>query len=384
MEEIIGHGGKIEELRESSHATQFGDLFRGYLKPTAVGFRPFAEFLDEFVIGFVVRLRLLRLLAFGLGGSRSLGGDSGAFFLTLAAVSQREIPPATRLGKGLGELLGRSDFHGSHPDDHVARQQPGLGRPRVLLHLNDGESVGAFLAEFQAQGGRGGRGGGRGLRPLIEAGAAAFAGQKIIPLVAEHLDRDVAVFAQTAANVGVDADDPAVGIKQRAARVAGDHRAVGDEKISAIEHAAQAQGRCPQGVETAGMAERDAPGIDWRRLGIGQFRKGVFAWVGDLEHRGIAGKVRAKRFRHGTLAVGKQDNDVASQSREDVGGAEDDTGGIHNYTGAGPHAFGRDQGNGGRCGLIRNGDELLIKFFEIRQVLDQGCGRRAWRFRGGA
>src|SRR5262245_30657762 len=119
----------------------------------------------------------------------------------------------------------------------------------------------------------------------VIAAANDIAGHELGPGLPVRVHRNVDIRDDGAANPAVDANHPALHVKERPTRVATHQRAISlNGHVAGLQDAAQAHhGRTPLLV-AAGVAGGDAPLAFLQVSRLAQLDEGPFALLGDLDH----------------------------------------------------------------------------------------------------
>ena len=162
-------------------------------------------------------------------------------------------------------------------------------------------------------------------RLLADLAAPVLAGGETIPGEPEGVDRHVHVFGDgSAADATMDADDLAVEIEQRPARVAADERAIAaDHGRIGVEDPTEANDRRAVGPEAAGMADGDDPLPLLERARLAHLGERILPLVDDLDQAAVDAAVAAQRLGLQQLAVGHDEDAVDPRFRGDVARGED-------------------------------------------------------------
>src|SRR5690606_6798520 len=267
------------------------------------------------------------------------------------------------------EVTAHSDLLAVQPDDDVGGLDARLVRGRPRRDLPDEDAVldreVELLSKFGVQVTEG---------DAEEGAAHASGGEDLVNHVVREVDRDGEPEPDGAAgganHRGIDADDAAAGVEERAAGVAGVDRGVGlDELVKAGAPGAAVRG----GDHAAGdgafepgrVADRDRGLADLEAVGVAEGSDGEPAGV-DAEHGDVDGRVHAEHGGLEAATVGEGDADRAIVP-DDVGVREDDAVRPHDDAGCGAVVVA--DADHGRRDLADDADELLLLALE-----GGGCG----------
>ncbi len=241
---------------------------------------------------------------------RTVDGALGAG----AVDGQRDLVADRRQADAVAQIGRAVDRRAIDGDHQIAAAQPGaLGR-RARQHPGDQRPLGAGGAE------RPGEIGGQVLdrHPDLAAPDLAVADQ-LVHHVARHIDRhgkaDADIAALRRQDRGVDADQPAAQIDQRAARIAGIDRGVGLDEIlvaldaepGAAERADDPRGHGLAEAERVADGEHEIPDPQMARIAQ-RHRRQIFRR--DLQHGDVGGGIAPDQPRLEAAVVLGGDFDV--------------------------------------------------------------------------
>ena len=151
--------------------------------------------------------------------------------------------------------------------------------------------------------------------------AEGLAGQQVVPLLAVNVNRHMLILVDARADVRMDADDPALEVEQRSARVTRNHRRVRDEELGRLardQDPSQADGRGAALLHSARMPQGHAPGTGLDVVRVAHLDVRPLARLGDLGHARIAGEVGAQGLGGGAAAIGEDDRQLGAGLAQDV------------------------------------------------------------------
>ena len=176
----------------------------------------------------------------------------------------------------------------------------------------------------------------------------------------------------------MDADDLAIEIKERSARVAADQRAVAHEETAEafLADAPDARRRSAPDVVAAGMPECDHDGRHLQLVRVAHFRDGIFSRLDDLRESHVARVVRAEHLAFRPLPVGEDDGHRLIAIRHMPGG-QDQPVLLHDHARARARHLVADERHDGRHVFHHEPFHLCLHLLHLFHIEREGVWRSA-------